>query len=191
MAQKYPHLKLVESVDDFHQNIWKSKDGLVVNEKSLFPDRCIVCNQKAKGKTIRKMLFWHNPILLPVLFLSWPFYIMLAVLFRRHITVSLPLCQRHLWQRRILTLMGAMLFPTAVSMVWVAISYSQPPLILGAILSMIVGAIVIGWGRNPVWASQIQNDHAVIRGVSPKLLQENSWEDWPDEETENRFFQPK
>ena len=91
MTHKYPHLKLVESVEEFHQNIWKSKEGLVVNEQSLFPDRCIVCNRKAKGVTVRKMLFWHNPLLLPVLFLSWPFYIVLALVFRRHISVSIPL----------------------------------------------------------------------------------------------------
>lgn len=191
MAQKYPHLKLVESVEDFHQNIWKSKEGLVVNEQSLFPDRCIVCNRKAKGIAAPKMLFWHNPLLLPVLFLSWPFYILLALLFRRHITVSIPLCQRHLWQRRLLTMIGTLLFPVAIWMIWMAISYSQPPLILSAILSMIIGAIVIGWGRNPIWASQIQNSHAVIRGVSPKFIAENEWENWPDDERESRFFQPK
>ena len=191
MMQKYPHLKLVESADEFHRNIWIGKEGLVVNEHSLFPDHCIVCNKMAKGRTVRKMLFWHNPLLLPVIFLSWPFYIVLALLFRRHISISIPLCQRHVWQRRVLTLLGGLLFPAAMTMIWMAVSSSQPPLILGAILSIIMGAMVIAWGRNPVWASQIQNGNAVIRGVSTDFIKGSNWDEWSEDEKRSRFFQPK
>jgi len=182
MEQKYPHLKLVESVENFHQNIWKHKEGLVVSEHSVFPDHCIQCNQPAKGKSVRKMLFWHNPLLLPILFLSWPFYILLAIAFRKHVTISIPLCPKHLWRRRMLTFIGLSLFATTIWMLWIAINFSQPALILSAILSVIVGFILIGWGRNPIWASQIQDGRAIIRGVSPVFIKEHDWLDWEKEE---------
>lgn len=178
MTQKYHHLKLVESAEEFHQNIWKHQEGLVVNKDSLFPDRCIQCNCAANGISVRKMVFWHNPFLFPLLFISWPFYILLALAFRRHITISVPLCQKHLWQRRILSTIGFSLFPIAGWMISTAIRQSQPSLILSAILSFIVGAIVLGWGRNPIWASKIEEGHAIIKGIHPSLVAENNWEEW-------------
>ena len=178
MQERQPFLRIVESAEDFHRNIWIHEESLVVNEDSLFPDKCIQCNASAGGHTVRKMVFWHSPILLPLIFLSWPFYIALALVFRRHISISVPLCTKHLWQRRMLTIVGLSSFPVAAWMLWLAVTESQPSLILSGILSIIVGAIVLGWGRNPIWASSIHEGHAMIRGIHPDLVNEYQWEQW-------------
>ena len=81
-----------------------------------------------------------------------------------------------------LTFIGLSLFATTIWMLWIAINFSQPALILSAILSVIVGFILIGWGRNPIWASQIQDGRAIIRGVSPVFIKEHDWLDWEKEE---------
>jgi hypothetical protein len=118
------------------------------------------------------MLFWHTPVLLPVLLISWPFYVLFALAFRRTMTIEIPLCSRHLWQRRILSLTGIVLIPTAVWMGYVAIANSKPTLILSGILSVMIGAILIGLGRNPIWAIRMKNDHALVKGIHPSI-QEN------------------
>ena len=181
MSRETPHLRLVESEDEFHQNVWRYNESIVVHKHTLLPDKCIICNQEADGITVRKMVFWHNPVLLPVLLLSWPFYVLFALVFRRTLTINMPLCKRHLWQRRLTTAVGVSLVPIAFWMAYVAIAFSQPTLILSGIVSVIVGAVLVGWGRNPVWATHIREEHALLRGAHPSMrddLPEWNGEPW-------------
>ena len=159
MLTKGPHSRLVEDTDEFHQNVWRKDELVVVHEHALFPDKCVTCNQPANGRTARKMIFWHTPVLLPILLLSWPFYVAFALLFKRTLRVEIPLCKRHLWQRLISTGIGVSLLPTAIWMVYIAIAYSKPSLILSGILCFIVGGVLLGWGRNPIWAVRIRGEY--------------------------------
>ena len=72
----------------------------------------------------------------------------------------------------ITTLIGVGLFPVAIWMGYIALSYSKPTLILSGILSVIVGGILVGWARNPIWATRIRGEYALIKGVHPEVIEE-------------------
>ena len=74
-----PFLRVVESSETFHQRVWKvSKlNNLVVVKESVFTDHCIQCNKPAEGNIVQN-IFWHIYLILPLLVLSFPFYIVVA-----------------------------------------------------------------------------------------------------------------
>jgi hypothetical protein len=175
MSSKGTHLRLVGNTDNFYQNVWRQGDLLVAHRHALFPDNCIICNQPANSHSAKKMVFWHTPMLLPILLLSLPFYVVFALIFKRTLRLEVPLCSRHYWQRNILTFVGVCLVPISIWMIYIAISMSKPPLILSGILTIIVGGLLTGWARNPIWATRIRGDFALIRGINSKML-----DDLPD-----------
>lgn len=172
------YLRIVEDTEQFHNNIWRHQDCLVVCEDSIFPSKCIRCGEPSEEKFVPKWLFWHTPILLPVVLVSWPFYLVLALIIRKHMMIQIPLCQRHLLQRRWYTILGVGLLPVALSFGVVAIVQSIPVLILGALLTVISSAILLGWARNPVWAIRFEQDLALIQNVHPSIVSMPSMPEW-------------
>ena len=165
------HLRLVESSDEFHQGVWQYQKMLVVSKESVFHDRCVICDAEANGRTMRKTLFWHSPLLLPLLILSLPFYFLLAVGFRKTITTRFPLCFKH-WALRVgFTLLGVVLFPAGLFMGVYAITMGTPIWILLGILCALSGVGILGYIRNPVWALLIRDEHAVVRGAHPDFVE--------------------
>ena len=165
------HLRLVESSDDFHQGVWQHQKMLVVSKESVFHDRCVICNNDANGRTMAKTLFWHSPLLLPLLILSLPFYFFLAVFFRKMITVRFPVCFKHWLIRMVFSVIGVVLFPTGLFMGIYAISMGTPIWILIGILCTLSGMAMLGYVRNPVWALIIKDEYAVVRGAHPEFVE--------------------
>lgn len=171
-----PFLRVVDSPQEFHQRVWQRDGFLFLHKDALFQDRCIVCNKEAGGKTVSKLLFWHTPVLLPLLLLSLPFYILLAFFFRRYLRVQIPLCAHHYRVRQLSSILGLSLFPTAVCSVVYAIVSGQPVAILLGIFSFLSGIAVLAWGRNPIWATEINEEYALVRGASPEFV--SSYPEW-------------
>ncbi|MBM76450.1 MAG: hypothetical protein CMK59_13675 [Proteobacteria bacterium] len=145
---------------------------LFLHKDGIFKDSCIICNSQAHGRTVKKTLFWHTPILLPLLLLSVPFYFVLAFFFRNYIQVEIPLCTYHFRIRRLSFVLGVGLFPTAITSVIYAILSGQPLGILGGIACLISGILILAWSRNPIWATEINNHYALVRGAHPDFVQD-------------------
>ena len=167
MSDGNSHVKLVIPTEEFHHSVWKHPNGIVVTSESLLTDNCVICHREAHGNSIRKRLFWHPPILLPLVLLSFPFYLLLAIFMRKTLVVDLPICSRHLLLRRATTCVGLILLPGALLLGSLALSLSEPIWILAGIGSSISGIALLGWARNPVWATEIKGQTALIRGVHP------------------------
>ena len=177
-----PFLRVVESSETFHQRVWKvSKlNNLVVVKESVFTDHCIQCNQPAEGRTVQKTFFWHTPLILPLLVLSFPFYIVVAFVMKKYVTVPIPLCKKHLHIRNFMTFSGILGFPLGVAFILWAIGSSNPIGLLLGVLSFIASLFLIVIGRNPVWASQIDGEYVVIRGCDPEFVA--AYPEWEGED---------
>lgn len=182
MPIQHQHLRLVEYSTDFHHTVWRSGETLVVKSDSVLPDCCVRCGEPAEEQVINKWLFWHTPILLPVAFLSWPFYLLLAVVMRRTMQVELPMCTRHINQRRWCTILGVLMLPTAAGMVLAALVQAAPLLFLMAMLMVLSSAVLIGWARNPVWVVRFEENVAFVQNVHPTILEKDSIPVWEDQD---------
>ena len=171
-------LRVVDSSESFHQRVWKvgAVNNLVVVKESIFTDNCIQCNEPAEGIVVNKTFFWHTPLLLPLLVLSFPFYVVVAFIMKRYITVSIPLCKKHAQRRLISTLLGILGFPIGLTFILWAIISGNPIGLLFGVLSFIASLFLIVIGRNPVWTSQIDGEYAIIRGCHPDFVA--SYPEW-------------
>lgn len=182
------HLRIVEDTEQFHSHIWRYHDCLVVRPDSVFPQRCVRCGAPTNDETVSKLLFWHTPLLLPVVLVSWPFYLVVALFIRKHMVVQMHLCDRHKVQRRWVSVVGILCIPMALLLGGTAISQSIPSLILASLLLVMASAISIGWVRNPVWAIRFESDVALVKNVHASILEMPSIPEWqPNEEYSVKF----
>ena len=172
------HLRLVESCDDFHQGVWQYQKMLVVTNESVFHDHCVICNAEANGRTMKKTLFWHSPFLLPLLLPPLlPFYFLLAMIFRKVVKVTFPICFKHWLLRTVFSIVGIILLPSGLFMGLYAINMGTPIFILLGIVTTLVGIAILGYIRNPVWALLIREEYAVVRGAHPDFVERfPTWE---------------
>lgn len=172
------HLRIVEDAEHFHSHVWRHQDCLVVRSDSVFPQRCVRCGNVTNDETVSKLLFWHTPLLLPVVLVSWPFYLVVALLIRKHMVVQMHLCEQHMVQRRWVSVAGALCIPLALLLGGAALSQSIPSLILAALLLVMLSAVSIGWVRNPIWAIRFESDVALVKNVHPSILEMPSIPEW-------------
>ena len=77
-------------------------------------------------------------------------------------------------------MLGITLLPLALFFLISAITLSIPSLILAAIFSCLISAIIIGKVRNPIWAIRFVDDVAFVKNVHPSILKIESLPEWVD-----------
>lgn len=165
-----PFLQVVESAEDFTNGVWRLNRNLVVNRTAVFPDRCIICNEPACGRFIRKTFVWHNPLLLPVIAISFPFYILLAMFWRKILRLEIPVCPKHRTRILMGTTLAILLLPQIFILGLTGLLQGIPVLMLLGLCSTLCGGLLLAWVRNPVWASIIRSEYGMIRGAHPEFV---------------------
>ncbi|MEL6341947.1 MAG: hypothetical protein AAFV53_02365 [Myxococcota bacterium] len=169
-----PTLRLVGEAEDFHQGAWRADGTLVLTHHATMPDRCVVCNAPAEGFTLKKTLFWHTPLLLPLLIVVPPLgligYAGLAFFLKKTMPLEMPLCARHRRRRQLMGVTGLLLLPAFPIFALVGLSMSEPTLLLPGLILSLIGAVVLIVGRNELWPARITDDHAFIRGANREWL---------------------
>jgi hypothetical protein len=103
----------------FTEDLWRDGKILVLRNGSHLPDRCIKCNGPAVTPMKRRKVYWHHPALYALL-VSWPIYLIVALIVRKSAAVAPGLCSVHRTRR------------------WIGIAVGWGGLLL-SILLMIVG----------------------------------------------------
>ena len=174
-----PFLQVVESAETFTAGVWRLNRNLVVNKTAVFPDRCIICNEPACGRYIRKTFVWHNPLLLPVIAISFPFYVLLAMFWRKILRLEVPVCPRHSVGIKFGTSLSIFLLPQVFILGLTGLLQGIPVLMLLGLFSSLCGFLLLIWIRNPVWASIIRSEYGMIRGAHPDFV--DSFPAWDGE----------
>ena len=180
MAKRIAHLRLIETPDDDHYNVWRHGTILVLKEGAMLPSRCVRCGEDAE-QLVAKGVFWHSPFILPIIFLSWPFYLLLAVVLRRIVSIHFFLCDTH-WRQRIwMTRVGLALLPCPLVLIAFAVMYALPILVLLAIVSGCAAILLLGWVRNPIWAVQWFGDAVGVQNVHSRVLSVENLPVWGEQ----------
>ena len=98
MSVKSQHLRLVDDVSEFHHTVWRSGQSLVVKKDSVLPDCCVKCGAPAQGSNCQQMACFgtHRFCCRVALLSCYHFICCLAIGMRKTMTVSMPLCSKHL-----------------------------------------------------------------------------------------------
>ena len=135
---------------------------------------CIRCGEPANGKPVNKMYYWHHPALYLVILVGLLIYVIVALVVRKSMKVSVPLCARHAQRRS-----------TAVTLAWVlplvglADVFILPPLkvqgtwvALICAVFMLTGFIIWAIVANPVRPRKIDQFHGEFTGFCETFLQQ-------------------
>lgn len=74
---------------------------------AVLPPVCVKCGATANGKPVNKVFYWHHPGLYLVILAGLFIYAIVAVIVRKSIRISVPLCAQHAQRRS-----------TAITLAW-------------------------------------------------------------------------
>jgi len=158
---------------DNGERLWRDGGLLVMEKTASLPDRCVVCNEPASGRSLRRKLFWHAPGWYLLVLFNLIVYAIVAIAIRKKADIHIGLCELHRARRRTwmavawLLVLAAVILPVLLAM----ISADAGVVGMVLILPLIIVAGLIGvYGTRVVHARRIDNTFAWIGGVSPEFL---------------------
>jgi len=147
---------------------------VVPGQIAQLPPPCVKCGAPANGKPVNKTFSWHHPALYLLLLPGVLIYLLVAVIVRKSIRLSVPLCARHAQRRS-----------TAVTLAWViplvgvADAFILPNFgVDGAVVALITVAFVVTgiviWAivDYPIRPKSIDQYRGVFSGFCQTYLQQ-------------------
>ena len=138
------------------------------------PPPCAKCGAPANGKPVNKTFSWHHPALYLLVLAGVLVYLLVAVIVRKSMRMSVPLCARHAQRRS-----------TAVTLAWViplvgvADAFVLPRFgIDGGVVALITLALVVTgiviWAivDYPIRPKSIDRYRGVFTGCAEAYLQQ-------------------
>jgi hypothetical protein len=146
---------------------------LVMNQPSVLPPPCVKCGAPA-SKTVTKLFSWHHPALYLLILAGLLIYVIVALIVRKSIKLSVPLCARHA-QKRSTAVMLAWVIPV----IGVADAFILPNLGMdGGVVALITvaclltGLIIWAIVSYPIRPKSIDQYQGVFTGCAEAYLQQ-------------------
>jgi len=159
-------------------NVWRSGAALVTLSGAALPVRCAKCAGPVTGRHIPRNLYWHQPWVYVLIFVSLPVYIIVSLIVRKKAKLAIPICEEHRTKRYVailvswlLTVLGLVGFVAAIvreSGVWLCVG-----------LALVLAGIILGLAKGTlVTAKKIDGDYVWVSGFSKEYLE--TLPDFPD-----------
>jgi hypothetical protein len=147
---------------------------ITLGQIAHLPPPCVKCGAPANGKPVNKTFSWHHPALYLLLLAGVLIYLLVAVIVRKSMRMSVPLCARHAQRRS-----------TAVTLAWViplvgvADAFILPRFGMdGGVVALITVALVLTgiviWAivDYPIRPKSIDQSRGVFTGCAEAYLQQ-------------------
>jgi hypothetical protein len=108
------------------QGAWADGNILIVSRGAVLPPFCVKCGRPSEPERLKKSFRWHPGWVYIFILIGILFYVILAAVLSKRMTLELPLCRQHLEKYRTLRI-------------------AAPALLLGSIAEMVgAGALLPG-----------------------------------------------
>jgi hypothetical protein len=137
------------------------------------PSMCVRCGAAADGKPVKKWFAWHNPFLY-VLLISPVIYVIVALIVRKRMKISVPLCAQHA-QRRSLAVTLAWVLPLiGIADAFVLPRFSVDSGLVTTITFILILAGLVIWAvvANPIKPTFIGASRGEFIGFCATFLQQ-------------------
>jgi hypothetical protein len=157
--------------------LWRQGNILVMHKAAPLPDRCVKSNQPANGRTLRRNLRWHSPLVYLALLAHVLIYIILALCLSKTATIHIGLSEEWFARRRrvmivswSIVLLSVVLFVAGIALVGQQGDNIGPFLIIGGIFLFLGGAIYGLMAARLVSPTKMTDTHIWLKGVHPDYL---------------------
>ncbi|MGH9761822.1 MAG: hypothetical protein ACREDR_31615 [Blastocatellia bacterium] len=150
--------------------VWRQGKTLVFHQRAELPDRCIKCNEPARGCRLKKRLAWHHPAWVLLVLVGIVIYLIVAAVLRKRATVNLGFCTRHLRQRQAWMAAGWLLLVGGLAVLYLALILQSGPTAfagLGLLLVSITASVIT---RKFIGLKKIENQRVWLKNVDERFL---------------------
>jgi len=151
-----------------------SSDGkFSIGRSQALPPNCVKCGVRS-STWLTKKFSWHPPALYVLLFLGPLLYLIIALIVRKNVSLSVPLCAQHDEARRRKSWIGGILLvaclplPIALANVIPGDMITGVSILLGAAM-FLVGLIVLNLAA-PLKATMIDDYWVEFSGAGPGFM---------------------
>jgi hypothetical protein len=145
----------------------------ILGQPVILPPLCVRCGAPASGKPLVKTFYWHHPALY-ILLLSPIIYVIVAMIVRKTMKVSVPLCPHHA-QRRSTAVMLAWILPViGIADAFILPQFHVDPGIVVLVTSALLIAGLVIWAvvANPIRPKSIDKYYGEFSGFCETFLQQ-------------------
>jgi hypothetical protein len=160
-----------------YRGLFRQGNLLVMHRKAVLPDVCVKSNQPARGRRLRRSLYWHFPILYVTILTVGPLiYFGLVVALNKHAVVEIGLSEEWFRRRREARTIGWLWFLGGIAMLITSFFYLDgrfPFVTYKTLVALLVtvGGAAYGWTATRIVAAErITNYYVWLKGVSPEFL---------------------
>jgi len=149
-------------------NIWRKKSAVVVTRETIWPKRCIKCNEPTEN-SLNRTLAYVNPWIYLSILISVLITVILALIFQKKFKMELPLCDRHAAYRKRVILINWLLFLGMIGCFWLTFAniYEFGALIGLAILLVMV---IFGFSNRLAYIGRFKDPYIHVRGAKKAFL---------------------
>ena len=163
-----PQSDVEQKLSSHSRGIWRKGNRVIVTAETIWPDRCIKCNNKTND-SITKTLAYVNPWIYLSVLISILITVILAVIFQKKFTMSLPLCSLHQRKRKNILIINWVLALFLGLGVWLSMANIFK---YGYVISIItlLAILIIGWFGRLAYITKYKNPLIFIKGARREFL---------------------
>jgi len=151
-------------------NAWRSGLSLVTLSGTALPVRCAKCGGPVTGRHIPRTLYWHQPWVYLLIFVSLPVYVIVSLIVRKKARLSIPVCEEHRRKRHVAILVSWLLVVLGLVGFVAAVVQDNGLWALGGLVLLVASAILGVWKGMLVSAKKIEGDYVWVKGFSKEYL---------------------
>jgi hypothetical protein len=152
-------------------NVWRSGASLVTLSGAALPVRCVKCAGPVTGRHIPRNLYWHQPWVYVLIFVSLPVYIIVSLIVRKKAKLAIPICEEHRTKRYVAILVGWLL--AVLGLVgFVAAIVRENGVWLCVGLALVLASLILALSKGTlVTAKKIDGEYVWVSGFSKEYLE--------------------
>jgi len=174
-----PDALLEQDTEDNH-GLWCDATGeylIVERNASLFPDRCVKCDQLTQGYRLKRSVSWLNPWVYLLIFVPYVGLLLLIIfglIMRKKTTITVGVCEKHRILRRNGIILGWLIFPLNLLLGYLMLSTTLMELqglVVFTPLIVVIGIVISFLVSRIVYAKKITRNYILLGGVSKKFIE--------------------
>jgi hypothetical protein len=151
-------------------SLWRSGKRVVARTDTVFPDRCVRCNESAGTFRLKRTLYWAHPLIYLLILCNLLILLIVYLIIRKKAIVYIGLCEHHRARRKLGMIIGWSSVALGIIMIVAGAFLESGWLALTGLLILIAGGITGGVMARTVTPTKIDKEYVWLSGVNRDLV---------------------
>lgn len=152
-------------------SLWRAGRRVVARTETVFPDRCVKCNESAGGFRLKRTLYWAHPAIYLLILCNLLILFIVYLIIRKKAIVHIGLCERHRARRKLGLIIGWSSVALGITMIVVGAIFEYGWCAGTGALILIAGGITGGVMARTVAPAKVDKEFVWITGVNRDFVE--------------------